>query len=134
MTFTPTVVSISSITQSNPAVLSTNSDHNLYTGNVVRLRIPFYYGMQELNNKQLSVTILSSTTISLQYSQCPFINVDSRSFGAFTNLGTGTPAQLIPMGASATPVTQPGPLVTNGTCISNIDDALMNIATVNPPY
>jgi hypothetical protein len=137
MSYTPTLLTIISITQANPAVVTVSEDHNMTTGQVVRVRIPKPYGMQEINGQLVQITTLSATTFSLQYSLCnPMgaVNVDSTNFQAFSDVGTGTPPQVFPVGSGPTPVTSPQVYANNGTCVSPLDDAWTNIATVNEPF
>lgn len=137
MSYTPTLMTITSITRASPAVVTVSADHNMTTGQVVRITIPKAYGMQELNKQLVQITVLSARTFSLQYSQCnPIgaINVNSSDFQAFSNVGTGTPPQVFPVGSGPTPVTSPQVYATNGTCVSPLDDAWTNIATINEPF
>jgi len=135
MSFTPLPQQITSITQANPAVVTTLSNHNLTTGQIIRINIPAGYGMQQLNKQTASITVLSANTFSLQYSQTPpAVNIDSRIFDPFINLSTGTPAQMIPVGSGPTPITNTIPQMINNECESLIGDALANISTVEIPF
>jgi len=135
MSFTPLPNTITAITKANPAVVTTLTNHNYPTGEVVRLIIPIAYGMQELNKTTAIITILSANTFSLQSSQIPAqLNIDSTNFQAFTNAGTGTPAQVIPIGSGPTQSTMPvnfsSPLVGDST----VNDQLANISTTPIPF
>lgn len=66
---------ISSITQEFPAVVTTTFAHQYKDGMIVRLNIPLGWGMQEANQKQGTIKVLSSTTFS--------IDIDTTSFDAF---------------------------------------------------
>lgn len=137
MTFAPYVVNISNITQANPAVVTTNSNHNLKTGQVIRMRIPKNYGMVELNNLSLQITVASATSFSLQYSQSnPLgkINVDSIKFNQFINAGMGTPATITPIGSSSTPISNTQWQIQNKACDSLISDATINYSTSPIPF
>ena len=134
MSFTPGYNTVTSITKAIPAVVTTGSDHNLTTGQIIRLRIPKNYGMPEVNNKLFIISVLGTTTFSLQYRHVPFEDVDSRDYTAFTNVGTGTPAQMVAVGSGPTPVTGPEALVRNGVAYSNLEDATDNTSTVNIPF
>jgi hypothetical protein len=137
MSYTPTLLTITGVSQANPAVVTVSQDHNMTTGQVVRITIPKQYGMQELNGQIVQITVISTRTFSLQQSLCnPMgaINVNSTNFQAFSNVGTGTPPQVFPVGSGPTPVTSPQVYATNGTCITPLDDAWTNIATVNEPF
>jgi hypothetical protein len=135
MTYTPARSEISNITQANPAVVTTTSDHGLTTGQVVRVHVPQDYGMSEINQDLCSVTVLSNTTFSLQYTQVPFVNVDSRQFTAFTTPSNPSlTAEILPVGSGPTPLTNTEVQVTNGIADSPISDAWTNIATTNQPF
>jgi len=134
VTYTPSNISISNITKANPAVVTTSTDHNLTTGQTVRLLVPVVHGMVELNNTLNQITNLSTTTFSINSPIPPFTNIDSTSFTTFVNTTSGTPAQVIPVGSSPTPLTAPSSSVLQGTYITTLDDATSNIATTNQPF
>lgn len=127
--FTPTRLEISNITKANPAVVTTSTDHNLTTGQVVRVNVPRNYGMVELNHLALIITVLSATTFSLQATQVPpLVNVDSRQFTAFTIPSDPSfVAEIIPIGAGPTPKTSPNIYFIKNVCESKIDDATSNV-------
>lgn len=136
MSFTPTLSYISDITNASPAVVTTSSDHGLYTGNVVRLVVPQAFGMSQLDGKQISVTVLSSDSFSCQYSQVPTsINVDSSNFDPFiAATNQRMVAEVIPMGSGPTPITDLQWQSTNNYCESTIKDAFLNNSTVEIPF
>lgn len=136
MTFSPARSAISNITRSNPCVVTTSTNHNLNTGGVVRLHVPKNYGMEQLNNLACAITVLSSLSFSLQYTQVPpAINVDSSNYTAFTVPSNPQfTAEVIPIGSGPTPVTGPQPLVTNNVCESTIEDQVLNISTTEIPF
>lgn len=72
---------ISGITQANPAVVTTTLDHQLTTGSVIQ--IEDVLGMTEVNNIDLTATVISATTFS--------IGVDSTGYGAYVSGGVITP-------------------------------------------
>lgn len=136
MTFTPQRLEISAITQGNPCVVTTSSDHNLTTGQVVRLHVPANYGMVQLNQLALSITVLSATKFSLQYTQVPpAVNVNSNQFTAFTIPSNPRfTAEIIPIGSGPTPLTQPDSLVLRNTCDDLLGDTTVNNSTVEIPF
>ena len=84
MTFSPPRAAISAITQANP-VVTTATNHNLSTGNVVRLHVPPTYGMFPLNNGAFTIVVQSPTTFALYFSQIqPLVSVNSTNYPAFT--------------------------------------------------
>lgn len=130
MVFYPLPQTITAITQANPAVVTTDSNHNLTTGQVIRLNIPKPYGMQELDHQTAIITVVSVTMFSLQKTQVPpAVDIDSRQFQAFTNVGTGTPPQIIPIGNGPTPQLNTFSQRINNTCVSTVEDAYTNIST-----
>ena len=135
MTFAPNRTLITAITQANPAVVTCSTDHNLTTGQVIRLNIPRAYGMQELNNQLVQVTPLSDTTFSIQTRQVPEIeNVNSVFFQAFVNAGTGTPAAFVAVGSAPTPLTFTPVQVLRGEAYDSIQDQTVNNSTSPIPF
>ncbi len=136
--FIPSRVAISNITQANPAVVTTSTNHNMTTGQVVRVNVPKSYGMVELNHLALSITVLSNVTFSLQYEQWtnPPVNVNTTGYTAFT-IPSGNQAftaEILPIGSGPTPVTGPEPLVLRGTCVDTVEDATNNQSLTEIPY
>lgn len=136
MTFTPVRLAISDITRSLPTVVETSTNHNLTTGQVVRIHVPKNYGMFELNQKQVSITILTATTFSLQYTQVPVsVDVDSRLYNAFViPSNPGFTAEVIPMGSGPTPVKNTYVQERNNFCDDLLGDATSSIGTVEQPF
>lgn len=136
MTFSPPRSAISMITQANPCVVTTSTNHNLTTGQVVRLHVPKNFGMVPLNNGTFSVTRLSNNTFSLQLTQIPVaINVNSVAFPAFTTPSNPQfTAEVLPVGAGPTPITATPGQVLNNVCVTQIDDATLNISTRPIPF
>lgn len=66
---------ISAITNSDPALVTTTFAHNFLTGTVVRILVPRFCGMEQMN-KRTGVIIVTSET---QFA----INVDSTDFDAY---------------------------------------------------
>lgn len=73
--FQPAMRLIASITQTNPAVVTTTFAHNYITGEIVRLDIPLASGMQQIDKKQGTITIITPTSFS--------IDIDSSLFDAY---------------------------------------------------
>ena len=136
MSFTPVRMPITNITQSMPCVVTVGVDHNMTTGQVVRLHVPQGFGMVELNQKLVSITILSSTSFSLQYSQVPpAAPVNSTGFTPFVALPISRfTAEVLPVGSGPTPVTNTDWQATNNYCDDLLGDATTNVATVNIPF
>lgn len=136
MTFSPDRVAISAITQANPCVVTTSTNHNLTTGQVVRLHVPQNYGMVQLNNVLCSVTVLSNTTFSCQQTQVPVaVNINSTTFTAFTIPAKPQfTAEVLPVGSGPTPITNTTSDALRNTCYDLLDDAIINNSTVEIPF
>lgn len=135
MTFTPALMTITDITQALPPVVTTEDDHGIFTGEIVRMIIPPDYGMTEINNRSYIVTVLSADTFSLQYSQTPIhLDVDARTYTAFTNPATGTPAQAIPIGSGPTPDLGTFLTIRNGIATTTTNDQVFNDSTIPIPF
>lgn len=78
---------ITGITAATPGVVTTSGDHNLQTGD--RIMIYGVAGMNEVNNQEYTVTVLTGTTFSI---------VDTSGFSAYSSGGT---AELIYSGTSS---------------------------------
>jgi hypothetical protein len=134
MTFVPAFSYIANITNANPAVVTTTTNHTLNTGMVARLRIPYAYGMQQVNNQIYSVTVLSPTTVSLQVSQVPTaVNLNSLQFDPFVNAAQPNMPQIVSIGAGASPINSPIPMI-SGECQTLLNDQLYNNSTVEIPF
>lgn len=93
--FQPAMRLIDSITQANPAVITTTFAHQYITGTIVRLDIPRADGMQQADQIFGPIIVLSSTTFSM-----PF---DSTNFSPFSVPMSPSPhvdtcAQAVPIG------------------------------------
>jgi len=93
---------IISITQSNPAVITTNLEHGYQSLWYVRIIVPQGFGMTVLNKRKFLITVTSPTQFT--------IPVDSSGFDAFVippyglfplSPRYGTPAQAVPIGEDA---------------------------------
>lgn len=94
---------IIAITQSFPAVITTNIPHGYQDLWWIRLIVPQGFGMTVLNKRKFLITVLNDTQFS--------IDIDSTHFDAFVippyglyplSPKYGTPAQSIPIGEYAT--------------------------------
>lgn len=91
----PSIAFISSITNANPMVVTTRSNHTFEVGLDVRFIIPHSYGMQQLNKKHGTITAITDDTFT--------INMDSSLFDTFAvNPQELQPAQVIPVGTLGT--------------------------------
>lgn len=100
-TFQRAMRNILSITQAENAVITTTYDgispanHNYGDGLIVRIVIPYGFGMEQINKKLGTVTVINDTQFS--------IAIDSTNFDPFVvpayNPGHfGTPAVVVPVG------------------------------------
>jgi len=137
MTFSPVRIPISNVTQANPGVVTTSANHNLTTGQVVRVNVPSGWGMVELNKTLSIITVLSPTTFSMQKSQTPpfAINIDTSHFAAFTTPSTPQmTAEILPVGAGPTPVRNTPGQILNNECQDLLEDEFYNNSTSPIPY
>lgn len=81
---TETATTISSVTQADPAVVTTSSAHGYSSDDEVA--ISGISGMTELNGRNFKITVLSSTTFSLKYMDGT--DVDSSAFTAYSSGGS----------------------------------------------
>lgn len=94
-TYQPAMRLISSITQAEHAQVTTTFDHNFETGIVVRFYIPEPDGMTQLDRKTGIVTVVDTTTFT--------VDIDTRKFDPFAIPGSPNPneftcAQVVPIG------------------------------------
>lgn len=108
-TFQPAMRLITGITQADPAVVTTSFDHDYRTGDIVRIYVPEWYGMTQLDKIVCEITVLTSDTFS--------IDQNSTSYYAFTTPSTPL-AWYISSGAHVVPV---------GEINSNLGAAVQNV-------
>ncbi len=134
--FTPSLSTITNITQACPAVVTTEEDHGLFDGNVVRLKVPNNYGMFQLNNLQIQVKVLSPITFSCFYTlYIQAIPVDSSQFPAFTIPSKpGFTANVSPIGSGPTPESDVQWQVQNNFFDSPLTDTVLNDSTIEIPF
>ena len=87
--FVPSARIIQSITQANPAVVTTTQPHGYDQGLYVRIDLPGKFGMRQLNFQVFLITVLSPTTFS--------IPINTTNFDAFTTSGQKQSPQAIPV-------------------------------------
>lgn len=92
--YQPAMRIIASITNANPAVVTTTFNHLYNNETIVRLDIPPGYGMQQINQQFGPITVTGATTFT--------IPIDSTLYDTFTT-PTGYPqnaqqAQVVPFG------------------------------------
>lgn len=102
--YEPAVRDIAAITNSFPAIITTTFAHSYISGLIVRIRVPFGYGMVLLNKRVGSITVTSATTFT--------IPIDTTNFDAFVipteamNQPLVNAAQVVPIGEDADILTQ----------------------------
>lgn len=79
-TYQPAMRIIETITNANPAVVTTTFDHNYLSGTIVRLLFPLGYGMEQAHELQGVITVTGDTTFS--------IAIDTTFFSPFTTPAT----------------------------------------------
>lgn len=93
--FQPAMRLIASITNSNPAIVTTTFDNQYETGLIVSFVIPIACGMQQLNTQVAEITVTGSTTFT--------IPIDTTFYDVFEIPGSPSPhqdtcAQVVPVG------------------------------------
>lgn len=88
--FLPHANTIASITQANPCVVTTDTDHGYSDGLYVRLNLLGSTGMQQLDNQVFLIVVLSNNSFT--------IGVDTRNFDSFALVGSEQVPQVIPVG------------------------------------
>lgn len=107
--FIPNLQYINNITQSAPAIVTFNDDHNFTDGEWISFRIPPANGMIQLNNQKALIISITSTTVT--------IAVDSLQFYPFIYVqDPQIPCVAVPAG-SGIPV---------GTAMVTLEDAFDN--------
>lgn len=131
MSFVPDRSTITAITNTNPAIVTTSPAHGLSTGMVARLVVPYNYGPVQLNGIQAHVSVLSSTQFACYSTLVPIaVPISAVDFPAFaTPANPGLIASCLPMGMGATPQTDLEWQITNNYCESPLDDVVVNIET-----
>lgn len=78
------------ITQANPGVVTTTTDHGYLDGLYVRFYFPANFGMYQVNGNVYQITVLTNSTFA--------IDVDTRTYDAFNSaLSTTQTPQVIPV-------------------------------------
>ena len=120
-TYQPAMRNILSITNAYPAVVTTTfdglvpGDHLYKTGLIVRLVIPKGYGMEQLDLKYAPITVLSSSTFS--------IDIDTASFDPF--ISPSAPIDI--KGSKFTRDPDPAQSVPIGEINSQLINAVQNV-------
>lgn len=73
--FQPAMRIISSITNANPAVVTTTFNHQYKTGSIVRLNVPEGFGMVQANQLYAPIVVTGNTTFT--------IDIDTTHFQPF---------------------------------------------------
>lgn len=92
--FKPSMRIISSITNANPAVVTTTFNHGYINGIVLRLVVPLGYGMVQANQLSGTITVTGATTFT--------IDIDTSLFSPFVTPATAPDnlqsSQAVPFG------------------------------------
>lgn len=83
---------ISNVTQANPCVVTTASNHGFSTDQFVRLTdmnssIPVLRGMDPINNKKFKIVVTGNTTFYLK-DPITFKDIDSSNYPAYVEGGS----------------------------------------------
>lgn len=63
--YKPAMRIVSSISNSNPCVVSTTFGHGYVSGTIVRIDIPSGFGMYQINQQYAPITVTSPTTFTM---------------------------------------------------------------------
>ena len=96
--FQPAMRLIASISQSNPATVTTTFAHQYLTGTIVRLDIPAPDGMQQANGFLGPITVTGTTTFTIPLNTTTF---DSFLIPVSPDPHLNTCAQVVPVGEQA---------------------------------
>jgi hypothetical protein len=124
----PQNAQIVSISQANPAVVTTSTNTNLTVGQQVRLYVPSVFGMTQANFVTGVVSAVSGNQITLGGANMFGVNngVNSSAYTAFAwpaaTAVPFSPATMVPMGSGPYPVT------TNAYLADTLLDATINTA------
>ena len=89
--FIPNRQQVSSITNSNPGVVTTTQSHGYESGYEVRFFFPLDVGMNQLNEKVVTVTKIDDTNFS--------IGIDTSQMDLFSPVGSVQVPEVIPVGS-----------------------------------
>lgn len=93
--FQPALRLVTNITNAFPAAVTTSFAHNYNTGEIVRLWVPFGYGMTQVNMMFAPITVTGADTFT--------INLDTTTFDYFIYPDEPT-RQRLPRAAQVTPI------------------------------
>ena len=100
-TFEPALRNISTITNDNPASVTTTFDHDYVSGTIVRFFIPPQFGMQQIDSLSGEITVTGTDTFT--------VDINTLKFDTFS-VPTDFPydkqvAQVIPIGENSSQLT-----------------------------
>lgn len=100
--FQPSMRIIASVTNDNPAVVTTTFDHDYVSGTIVRFYIPRAEGMSELDKKKGVITVTGNTTFT--------VDINTTGFSTFAIPGApawyqNTCALVVPVGQVSSQLT-----------------------------
>ena len=97
-TFQPAYRIIDAITNANPAAITTSTNHDFLTGEIVRVSVPERYGMHEVNNQKGTITVTGDTTFT--------VDIDTTELPAFSEPATSYQCAIVkPIGEVASMLT-----------------------------
>ena len=104
---------ITAITNSDPAVITTSFAHNYITGQIVRIYIPPYFGMTQINRLTGTIAVLTDTQFA--------IDINTTNFDTF--VVPLTPAGYLPPGVQL----QYATVVPVGEVTSSLSASTVNV-------
>ncbi len=95
--FVPALATIIAISRDSEPRVKTQLPHTFLEGESVRILVPAEYGMRQINNKVVNISIVND-----QFPDLFFIDIDSTAFDAFiVPVNPTQSAQAIPVGENA---------------------------------
>lgn len=89
--YQPAMRIVTGITNGFPCVVTTSFNHQYLTGTIIRIDIPRFFGMQQINQQFGPIEVLSDTTFSMP--------INTTYFDAFSvPMGNEQYAQSVPIG------------------------------------
>ena len=136
MTFVPDRSTITGITNTSPAVVTTSPAHGMFTGMVARLVVPYNYGPVQLNGIAAHVSVISPTQFACYSTLVPTaVPISAVDYPAFvTPASPGLVASCIPIGDGPTPQTTLDWQKQSNYCESPLADTVYNNSTVEIPF
>lgn len=111
---------ISAITNSDPAIVTTTFPHNFFTGTIVRILVPKFCNMEQINKQTGTITVIDDVTFS--------ITIDSTFYDAYVTPDPNNP----PYGYNPAQDMNAGQVMPIGTNLSGVNEFEIRTKNVLP--